>query len=193
MALTHCEVGLISLVDSATGQLYLAVDHGLPETWRRRLLEQGMEGTLCDYVYRRGALLSVPDFTEDAPVDVEGLLRMGLHSYLGIPLESKGETVGTICVFSYAPLSSEPALIPLLESVGRQVGVAVENAQLFEQARQRAERERLVADITAKVRASSDVETIMRTAVQELGRALNADRTRVQLAAGRVAQEEDES
>jgi GAF domain-containing protein len=84
-------------------------------------------------------------------------------------------------------------LIPLLESVGRQVGVAVENAQLFEQARQRAERERLVADITAKVRASSDVETIMRTAVQELGRALNADRTRVQLAAGRVAQEEDES
>jgi GAF domain-containing protein len=138
-------------------------------------------------------LLSVPDFTEDAPVDVEGLLRMGLHSYLGIPLESKGETVGTICVFSYAPLSSEPALIPLLESVGRQVGVAVENAQLFEQARQRAERERLVADITAKVRASSDVETIMRTAVQELGRALNADRTRVQLAAGRVAQEEDES
>ncbi|MGD8966688.1 MAG: GAF domain-containing protein [Anaerolineae bacterium] len=193
MALTRCEVGLISLVDSATGQLYLAVDHGLPETWRRRLLEQGMEGTLCDYVYRRGALLSVPDFTEDAPVDVEGLLRMGLHSYLGIPLESKGETVGTICVFSYAPLSSEPALIPLLESVGRQVGVAVENAQLFEQARQRAERERLVADITAKVRASSDVETIMRTAVQELGRALNADRTRVQLAAGRVAQEEDES
>jgi GAF domain-containing protein len=182
LSLTGYEIGLISLVEPDADQLYLAVDHGLPEMLRRRLREQGMTGTLCDYVYRRGTLLSVPDFTEGAPVDVRGLLRLGLHSYLGIPLESRGKVVGTICIFSYSAFSSEPALIPLLEGVGRQVGVAIENAQLFEQARQRAHRERLVTEVTASMREILDLETVLKTAAQGIRQAMDLPAVTVRLA-----------
>jgi GAF domain-containing protein len=184
LALTGYEIGLISLVDSTSDQLCLAVDYGLPEPLRLRLRDKGMEGSLCNYVYREGAVLSVPDFTEGAPVDVEGLSRMGLRSYLGIPLQSKGKVVGTICVFSHTPYSSESALIPLLEGVGRQVGVAIENAQLFEQARQRAERERLVSEVTASMREILDLEAVLKTAAQGIRQAMDLPAVTVRLADG---------
>lgn len=191
-SLTGCEVGLISLVDAQSDRLYLAVDQNLPEALRRRLLDQGMEGTLCDYVYKEGAVLTVPDLTGEAPIDVEGLLDLGFRSYLGIPLVSKGDIVGTICVFSYDEYALDPHLTSLLEGVGRQVGVAIENAQLFAQARQRADRERLSAEISSRVWASTDVDTILRTAVHELGRSLQASDAWIELEPGNGASDDNE-
>jgi GAF domain-containing protein/HAMP domain-containing protein len=113
---------------------------------------------------------------------------------LTAPIRLRGQHIGSIVLRrdpAGEPWSSEEAM--LVEEVSTQIALALENARLLEDTQRRAARERLVADITSKVRASSDVETIMRTAVQELGRALNADRTRVQLAADRAARQEDES
>jgi GAF domain-containing protein len=64
--------------------------------------------------------------------------------------------------------------VALVEAIVDQMALAIENARLLEQTRQRAERERLTADIATRVRASTDVDTILRTAVRELGRALRA-------------------
>ena len=68
--------------------------------------------------------------------------------------------------------------------MAEQLALAMENVRLLEETQRRAQRDRLIADITAKVRASSNVETILQTAVRELGTALGSDRTRVQLSAG---------
>jgi len=78
--------------------------------------------------------------------------------------------------------------IALVESVAEQLALAVENVRLLEETQRRAQRDRLIADITAKVRSSADVETIMRTAVRELGTALDTDRAFVQLSTGTPAQ-----
>jgi GAF domain-containing protein len=43
---------------------------------------------------------------------------------------------------------------------------------LFEQIQARARRERILREVTAKVRGATDADSIMRTAVQEIGRAL---------------------
>jgi PAS domain S-box-containing protein len=73
--------------------------------------------------------------------------------------------------------------IALVESVAEQLALAIENARLLEETQRRAQRDRMVADITSKVRASSDIETILQTAVRELGAAMDTDRARVQLKA----------
>lgn len=112
---------------------------------------------------------------------------------LDVPIRLRGQEIGTIILQrdpEAKPWSSEES--SLVEDLSEQIGLALENARLLEDTQRRADRERLVADITAKVRASSDVETIMRTAVRELGRAMNTDRTRVQLAASRVTQDEEQ-
>jgi GAF domain-containing protein len=53
-----------------------------------------------------------------------------------------------------------------------QIAVALENARLFEQTRARARREQILREVTVRVRGSIDADAIMRTAVQEVGRAL---------------------
>ena len=64
--------------------------------------------------------------------------------------------------------------ITLLENIAEQLSVALENARLYESTQLRAERERIVSDITAQVRAAGDVDGILRTAVGEIRRALGA-------------------
>lgn len=64
--------------------------------------------------------------------------------------------------------------VTFLEDVADQLGVALENARLYESLQLRAERERTVGQITARVRAAGDVDDILRTAVREIRRALGA-------------------
>ena len=74
--------------------------------------------------------------------------------------------------------------IALIGAIADQMALAIENARLLTDTQQRAERERVIADITAQVRASMDPETILQTAVRELGVALRTDRAFVRLGAG---------
>ena len=69
----------------------------------------------------------------------------------------------------------------LMETLVDQLGVALENARLYEDTQQRAVQERLLSDITAKVRSSTDVNVILQTAMQELATALRVPRGAIQL------------
>jgi GAF domain-containing protein len=80
--------------------------------------------------------------------------------------------------------------IALVEAVADQMALAIENARLLGEAQERAEHERVIADITARVRSSMDPETILRTAVRELGAALGTDRAFVRLGIGGQSSEE---
>ncbi len=114
---------------------------------------------------------------------------------LAIPIKVRDQVVGVIDGCKPDDTAWTEEEIDLLQTLTDQLGVALESARLYRDTQRRAERERLVADITAKVRASSDVENIMQTAVRELGKAMRVDRTRVLLAAdrgSRMDQEEDE-
>jgi GAF domain-containing protein len=71
--------------------------------------------------------------------------------------------------------------IALIEAVADQLALAIENARLLAETRRRAERERLVTEISARVRASVDPDTILKTAVRELSQALGAERAAVQV------------
>ena len=68
-----------------------------------------------------------------------------------------------------------------MDEICTQIGLALENARLLEETQERAEQERIIANITAQVRSSMDPETILQTAVRELGAALGSDRAFVRL------------
>jgi GAF domain-containing protein/HAMP domain-containing protein len=68
--------------------------------------------------------------------------------------------------------------INLVKTVADQVGLAIENARLIEETQRRAEREHLVAEITGRLRASNDPQTILQTAALELRQALHARQAR---------------
>ena len=65
--------------------------------------------------------------------------------------------------------------IELMDSLIDQLELALESARLYRETQQRAERERLVTDITTKIRSTTDPEQMLKTAVEELKLALNAN------------------
>ncbi len=93
-------------------------------------------------------------------------------SLIFVPLFVGQHVIGSISVQSYQYDAYTQADLNLLDGVCRYLAVSLENVRLFQQAQERARREQLLREITAKVRSSADVDTVMRTAVQEIGRTL---------------------
>jgi GAF domain-containing protein len=78
----------------------------------------------------------------------------------------------------------------MIQEIANRLALALENARLLDETRQRAERDRLTADVTAQVRAYIDLKNILQTAVREVGRALGSDRAFIRLGVGAQPAEE---
>ena len=96
-----------------------------------------------------------------------------------VPIELRGETIGTLVVQSPSTEKLNEAQINLIKAVAERVALSAENARLFEETTRRAERERLVSDITGKIRSGNDPQTMVQTAMEELRKALGASRVEV--------------
>jgi GAF domain-containing protein/HAMP domain-containing protein len=92
---------------------------------------------------------------------------------LTIPIQLHTQVIGAIRVRPNEINSKwSKDEINILHSVAERLGLALDNARLFEETSTRAERERLVTDITTKIRTTNDPQEMIQTAVNELKRAL---------------------
>jgi len=103
---------------------------------------------------------------------------------LTVPLKVRNEVVGVLS-FRKDPdnplkgwTTDEKAL---LEALIDQVGTALDSARLYQATQQRAIQERLTGEVTARIRETLDVETVLRTAVQEVRQALGLPEVVVRL------------
>lgn len=71
--------------------------------------------------------------------------------------------------------------LALIEAVIDQVAQAAENLRLIEETRERASRERLIGQVSDKLRRASDMDTLLKVAVGELARVLGPARTFIHL------------
>jgi hypothetical protein len=65
--------------------------------------------------------------------------------------------------------------------VSEQLALTIENLRLFDDTQKRATREQLTRQITDKMRAAPDVDSIIQTGLAELAKALNVSRAYVKL------------
>lgn len=99
---------------------------------------------------------------------------------LAVPIKLRNQVLGVVDIhFQSANVS--PDLISLIEGTVNRLAVSLENARLLEEIQVRADRERLVSEISSKVRSAADVDTVLRTAIQEIGRSLGVSEVMVQL------------
>jgi GAF domain-containing protein len=163
--------GLITMFNIDRQKLERIVRTGLPGQIPADPAE-GLENSLCTYVFNSRLPLVIEDFREGAPIDVSGEIEAGYYSYVGVPLEARGRMLGTWCGFRKMAGPFDKNTLPLLQAISYQLGFAIENARLFEQTQRAARREHTLREITSRVRSSADPEAIARTAVRELGLAL---------------------
>jgi len=76
--------------------------------------------------------------------------QSGIRLLVSVPLSTKGRTLGLFLLGKREPGQLSPEELSLLSSIGQQIGVAIENAHLYEQAEQAAiaaERHRLAREL----------------------------------------------
>jgi len=95
-----------------------------------------------------------------------------------VPIALRGEVIGSLVVQSPTGQWNEDQL-DLIRAVAERVALSAENARLFEETTARAEREKLVSDITSKIRSHTDAQSMIQTAIDELRSALGASRVEV--------------
>ena len=103
---------------------------------------------------------------------------------LAIPIKVRGQVIG---VLDASKSTSSEAWseeeIGLLRTLTEQLGTALEGARLYQDTQRRATRERLVGEVTARMRESLDVERVLQAAVREFGKSLGADEVKIRLTA----------
>jgi K+-sensing histidine kinase KdpD len=101
---------------------------------------------------------------------------------LAIPIEAHGKIIGVIEAHKPADAESwSSEQTSLLEIFADQLGVALDSARLYEDTQRRAAEDRLVGEITARIRETLDVDTVLQTAVREMSRTLDIPRVEVRL------------
>jgi GAF domain-containing protein len=99
------------------------------------------------------------------------------------PLEIRGQVIGTLDIWPETE-GWTPDELEMLRSISERLSQAIESARLFDDVQSRADRERLIAEITSKVRSSTSVDIIMQTAIHELSKALQLSNGAIQLRGG---------
>jgi GAF domain-containing protein len=145
----------------------------LRQAWGRMPKEQRLEG------YKYSAMGAVPIERIDTTNKNDKQTEKRNRPEIAVPIMLRGEPIGTLAVqVPETGLVNEDHM-DMIKAVAERVAISAENARLFEETNRRAERERLVTAITAKIRSTNNPDVMIQTALDELKTALGA--TRVQL------------
>jgi GAF domain-containing protein len=111
---------------------------------------------------------------------VEGTEPERDEKLLTVPVNLRDETIGVLGFrkedTSTGWSASERALV---EAVASQMALALENVRLYQEAQQLAQREQTLNQMTALFARSTDIDTVLQTAVRELGKLPNVSEVSV--------------
>ena len=99
---------------------------------------------------------------------------------LELPLQIRNQTIGQLelDIDKNKWTAEDEAFV---NAVLTQATLALENARLLEETRYQAEREKVIRTISSNVWGTTDIEDIMKTAVREISRAMDASQAIIQL------------
>lgn len=150
------------------------------QAWREAIGSQGDIGYLCNaygvqptqenwqaamvqayaqrqMVYAEGATLAIPIDIRD---NVEGVVRLCKDEAMGDWTQDEAE---------------------LMRSLVAQLGVALDSARLYQETQLRAAYQQQLGEVTSRIRQTLDIETVLRTAAEQVRQALGLPEVVVQL------------
>lgn len=112
----------------------------------------------------------------------------GEKEALVLPIKSRGRVIGTIKARPRQPegkaqpaATLRPDELNMLETLIDQLGITLDSARLFEETQMTAERERLVGEITGRMRATLEIDAVLQTAVREIRQVLDLKEVEVRM------------
>ncbi len=160
------DIGQIFLLDEKTRKLNLVVYRGAPVEFAQGVdsidIGEGFNGRVAE----SGEPLFVENASKDPRLTREVVSKYGISSLLSVPLSSKGKVNGTLCVATHHHRIFQQGEVEVLTAIGNQIGVAVENARLYQEQQK----------VTEELRA---MQQNLRYYLQQATRAQEEERKRI--------------
>ncbi len=140
MEVMEVKAALVYLVPQAGTNLVLAAHRGVPNTFaeRAKVIQMGTRFN------GRVAQTGEPLYVENASTSTSNALHTAedfdVGSLLSVPMKSKGNVMGILCIMMNHCRHFTNEEVELLTGIANQVGIAIENARLYENERQALER-----------------------------------------------------
>lgn len=116
-----------------------------------------------------------------SPLLLPYVKKEGLVSFIGTPLMAKGKVVGALALGTKKKQIFTKDDLDLLFSIGDAIGIAVENARLYKEVRDKAEHISALYRIARAIKTSLDIEEVFDVMVGEMRSILPFDRTTINL------------
>jgi PAS domain S-box-containing protein len=151
--------------------------------------EEGVSGRAVAErrVVRTGDYLADQSFIHAEAPD-RYIRQHGIRSVMSAPLIGEEGAIGSITVHSQVRGAFDEPDAELLEVLASQAAIAVTNARLYEQLRERVDAQRSLAEISAAIASLHEPQTVLDRAVADAARLLNADRAQINLTGEKGAQ-----
>jgi len=172
----------------------------LRQGWQE-YLEKERQLSQATFVYDGGNVTVQRDFSRP---EIEQSLKTGeavtqasvssqteesQRTALAVPIEVRGQVLGVLGLEDpEGKWHCNAEQLMLIQAVAQQLGQVLENSRLIEATQNQAERERLVDEVSSRVRASLELDTVLRTAVAELRDALQLAEIEVRIGAETLSQ-----
>lgn len=131
LRLAAVDAGAVFLREDSLGELKLLAHRGFSESTARLVAQFGMLDGGCGGVVESQAIVVVPDIRRYRGMRADALLREQLSTVAHVPLVARGCSLGSMCVATRELRDFDAAEQELLNAIGNQIAVAIENARLY--------------------------------------------------------------
>lgn len=143
---------LLGESQTALMQLEAVTNFRTREAWTQRLQKQAHAFTYTPLGLRADAIISEEE-----------------NHALNIPILLRGQNIGAISITRKNDERWNKVDEDMVTEVAYQVGLAIDNIRLLENATQRAQQEKTVSELAARFSQSLDIDSLLQTAARELG------------------------
>jgi signal transduction histidine kinase len=168
-------VAMIYLLDPQSGRYTLRASHGISQEQDDEIEHRRRSGyDITQEVVDTGQGVFVPDMSADSRFDgvwdnLEG------RSYVKLPFISRGTVVGVLGLVTPEKQSLTLRSVEFLKAIGREIGVAIDNATLLAETRQREQRAMTLYKLGMKISASLSLRSVLETVAEASRELMCAD------------------
>jgi diguanylate cyclase (GGDEF)-like protein/PAS domain S-box-containing protein len=164
--LAEAEAGSMAILDDETQTLRYPYLYNLPQELSLEVETPGT-GIAWETIYQRQSQML--DEYSSHPLANPHWVAAGIHGLIGVPVIAGNTCLGGLSVFTYDPEHHFNARdLSLVELVGHQAGVAIQNARLFESAQHRAAEAETLRQAASAVNSALALNEVLDKILEQL-------------------------